>query len=101
MFEKRALREGHLKLEQKFYKLQHFPACSRTCEDRDFSDVILVREVCNYIELDAVILSARNKRCGEKRGKEFIPIITSLQRFPVGFLGRKNMGIYSSDGKQA
>ena len=48
-----------MKMEQKLHNLQYFETCKKTCEDKYFSDVTLVREDWYYIKSDAVILSAR------------------------------------------
>ena len=47
-------------MKQNFYKLQHFQTCRTKCEDTDFSDVTIVREDCRHIELNTIILFARN-----------------------------------------
>ena len=58
----RAFREEHLKVKQNINKLKHFQTCRRKCGDTDFSDVTLVVEDRQHMDLDAVILSARNNK---------------------------------------
>ena len=94
LFEKRAFRKSG----GKFYKQQHFQTSRKTCEDKDFSDMTLVRKDCHYIESDEVILSARHNMV---RGIERIKAVIKIIRVFRGSLAGRTRRIYCDEGQQA